>query len=478
MMNSVQRRRALSLDVLRGLSIFGMVLSGTIPFGGVLPAWMYHAQCPPPTHSFNPDVAGISWVDLVLPIFVFCMGVAIPFALHRKIEEGVVFHKIVKGIGVRFATLVFFAIYIAHIMPQAIGEAKWNLKLLGFEMAGYDLQLLTLLGFIFLFPLFQVIRNKKVKIIWRSIGWGGAISLLIFFRLAYGQVFSLHRSNIIILLLANVYLIGALSWYLTRRNREARLLLFILWGAIQLCCKFTGFDSVLNEYQPVSWFFIFRMTHYMLLIIPATIVGDILLERLQEHSKFSNPVGNTIWNKFFHFGMALLVIWLTVALFQRWMVALYLLTPLMLLGLWLIVKTYIPTYLQLFSMVIWLIVLGLILEPVEGGIKKDYATASYMILTSGMALCLLIFLDYITSFFAETGFVKLFSGAGSNPLLAYVITTWFMFPLLKISFLFFVYEWFFPTDWPWVGVFRALVLVLLMMLLVAWMAKKKIMWRA
>lgn len=471
-------KRALALDVLRGLSIFGMVLSGTIPFGGALPAWMYHAQCPPPTHAFNPAVPGITWVDLVLPVFIFCMGAAIPLSLNRKIESGANWKAITENIAVRFLSLVFFAIYIAHIMPHAIGEAKTTVNFLGFEMGGYDLQWLTLLGFALLFPMFQIIRDQKKKLIWRAVGWAGAVALLLFFRNAYGQEFSLHRSNIIILLLANVYLIGALSWYLTRSNREARLVLFILWGAIQLCCKYTGFDAVLNECRPLSWFFIFRMTHYMLLIIPATMVGDLLLDRIQGRSSYSNLVENKVWNKLFHLGAGLLVIWLTIALFQRWITALYLVTPLMLLGLWWIVKTHIPAYLQMFKMVVVLIVLGLILEPVEGGIKKDHATASYMILTSGMALCLLIFFDYISNYFETSGFVKLFSGAGSNPLLAYVITTWFMFPLLKVSFLFFAYEWFYPAGWPWIGFLRALILVLLMMMLVAWLAKRKIVWRA
>ena len=108
-------KRALSLDVLRGLSIFGMVLAATIPFGGALPAWMYHAQCPPPTHAFNPQVAGITWVDLVLPVFIFCMGAAIPLALNRKIEKGANGIVLGKSIVARFFSLVFFAIYIAHI---------------------------------------------------------------------------------------------------------------------------------------------------------------------------------------------------------------------------------------------------------------------------------------------------------------------------------------------------------------------------
>ncbi|MDD4654420.1 MAG: DUF5009 domain-containing protein, partial [Bacteroidales bacterium] len=40
-------KRFESLDILRGMSIFGMVFSAIIPYG-VLPGWMYHIQNPPP----------------------------------------------------------------------------------------------------------------------------------------------------------------------------------------------------------------------------------------------------------------------------------------------------------------------------------------------------------------------------------------------------------------------------------------------
>ncbi|HOZ20096.1 MAG TPA: DUF5009 domain-containing protein, partial [Bacteroidales bacterium] len=68
-------RRFVTLDVLRGVSIFGMVFSAIIPHG-VLPGWMYHIQTPPPDHVLDTASYGLGWVDLVFPIFIFCMGVA------------------------------------------------------------------------------------------------------------------------------------------------------------------------------------------------------------------------------------------------------------------------------------------------------------------------------------------------------------------------------------------------------------------
>lgn len=80
-------KRAYALDALRGFAILAMVLSGTIRYK-ILPAWMYHAQEPPPTHTFNPNLPGLTWVDTVFPIFLFCMGAAIPLALSSRLAKG------------------------------------------------------------------------------------------------------------------------------------------------------------------------------------------------------------------------------------------------------------------------------------------------------------------------------------------------------------------------------------------------------
>lgn len=61
-------RRASSLDALRGYAILTMVLSATVVYG-ILPAWMYHMQEPPPAHVFQPELSGLTWVDLVFPFF-------------------------------------------------------------------------------------------------------------------------------------------------------------------------------------------------------------------------------------------------------------------------------------------------------------------------------------------------------------------------------------------------------------------------
>ena len=71
--------RSLAIDALRGYAIITMVLSATV-MGGILPGWMYHCQEPPPTHAYDAAIAGVTWVDLVFPAFLFAMGAALPQA--------------------------------------------------------------------------------------------------------------------------------------------------------------------------------------------------------------------------------------------------------------------------------------------------------------------------------------------------------------------------------------------------------------
>ena len=70
-MNGQSTGRVAAIDILRGLTILGMVLCAQIGWDSGLPGWMFHAQLPPPDYKFSPEVPGITWVDLVFPFFLF-----------------------------------------------------------------------------------------------------------------------------------------------------------------------------------------------------------------------------------------------------------------------------------------------------------------------------------------------------------------------------------------------------------------------
>ena len=110
------QNRLNEIDLLRGFAVIGMVFSGILPFNGALPAWMYHAQVPPPKHIFNPNLPGLTWVDLVFPFFLFSMGAVIPAVLPQNIEkQGLknTFFQLFK----RFLLLLALAVFSFNFAP-------------------------------------------------------------------------------------------------------------------------------------------------------------------------------------------------------------------------------------------------------------------------------------------------------------------------------------------------------------------------
>ena len=137
----MQQNRLLSLDAFRGITILAMVLSGSMAFGDIMPAWMYHAQVPPPNHIFNPNLAGLTWVDLVFPFFLFAMGAAFPLALHKKNTE-TSFIALFLKLLLRYVMLVFFALLFTHSKFWVL-NAKPGVKEYFLSMAGFALLFLV-----------------------------------------------------------------------------------------------------------------------------------------------------------------------------------------------------------------------------------------------------------------------------------------------------------------------------------------------
>ena len=108
------KKRIASIDILRAIAIIGMIMCANIGFNSGLPAWLFHAQTPPPTYSFDPSVAGLTWVDLVFPFFLLPMGAAFPLAMRKKLENGAGMSGMFVSLFKRWAILTLFALVIGN----------------------------------------------------------------------------------------------------------------------------------------------------------------------------------------------------------------------------------------------------------------------------------------------------------------------------------------------------------------------------
>lgn len=461
-------QRAAALDALRGFAILTMVLSGVIPYK-ILPAWMYHAQIPPPTHQFNPDLPGLTWVDLVFPLFLFALGAAIPLALSRKLQRLPVW-KICLSVVERGFLLGFFAIFLRHVRPHVLNPhpqtREWLLALLGFALM------------FFIFTRFPKSLKRWQAIGVRAFGWISVVVLLWWLKYPDGSGFSLHRSDIIIIVLTNMAVFGSLIWLATRRQILWRLGVLGILLALRLAHPVEGWVHWLWNFSPAPWIYKLYYLQYLLIVIPGTIIGDQILQwqaGVANQADFSTSRRKLYAQVFL---LSVLVVVLLVGMQARWLVGTTLAALILgLAGILLVRNTNSPTEYFLRSLFYWgfyWLVLGLVFEPFEGGIKKDHPTLSYYFVTAGLSIFILqIF--FILIDLQKKRWFNLLVLNGQNPMIAYVGFANFIWPILALTGLETIILQLTAT--PWLGFLRGLLYTLLLARLTGFLTRQKVFWR-
>jgi predicted acyltransferase len=454
--------RLSALDALRGLAIFGMLLSGQLP-QRVLPGWMYHAQNPPPLHSFNPALPGISWVDLVFPIFLFALGVAIPMAMAPALARGQSFMAAAWGVLRRFLLLLLFAIYVRHISPHVVelGE-QW-------QDAVY-----ALAGLLLLFPILvrlPATMTPVQRLAMRIAGYGGAVVLMLLFRDAKGATFSVARSDIIMLVLANVALTGGLIWLCTQRRPLWRLGILCFLLALRLSHEVPGWGLWVWNLSPLPVLVNVAFQQYLFVVLPGTIAGDLLLRAARLPA-----MDCTRQILFAALCLFALLVACVAGLYARWWLATFF--AVVVLGgatdiqLKMVGNLY---WRRLLGWGMFFLLLGLAFEPFEGGIQKGVATLSYYFVGAGAGFVLLLALLCVGPWREGRALAPLL-GAGQNPLLAYTCLHTLVTPLLVLSGMA-------PVIAAWsqgalAGSIKAFVMTAVVCALAAWCVRRKLMLRA
>ncbi len=497
------KERALAVDLLRGLAIVGMVLSGYISRNPDLPAWLFHAQLPPPSFAFDPSVPGITWVDLVFPFFLFSMGAAFPFSIGRRLDRGAAAVQVAWTILRRGLLLAFFAIVLGNTNLWTLHEALQR------PVAA---SLLTLVVWGAFFAMFIRLRNRSERFntLLNGCGIAALLLLLVLYR-ALGVDVNLHRSDIIILILANVVVAGSFLWWLTRRTPRLRMGLVALLVALKLSATVPGSwtESVWNAtFAP--WLYHTEFLQYLCIVLPGSVAGE-LIARWLAHKGAATPAASAqpsvtaaVPPHFVcsvtstpaaaphdaeplpvRFRLAGVLVLLLLAV-NLWGLYVRALTANLLLTLlaggaaaWLLrrPRTALQELLSaLFATGLFWLLLGLVFEPLEGGIKKDPATVSYFFVTAGMASHVLLLATLL--FESLRGRAGLLVRCGENPMIAYTAAGYVVVPLLFIE-----EQWGFSMPWIWgaggcgAGIARGVVITLLAMLLTSAFTRRRLFWR-
>lgn len=469
------KKRALSIDALRGFAIITMILSGQMVLTH-LPNWMAHAQVP--QHQFDPTIYGITWVDLVFPFFLFSMGAAFPFSLGSRIEKGESNWILCWDSLKRAAQLVFFAIFFQHMKPFVISDTM-------------DVQacLLSLFAFGLLFLMFLKEGLPFLKAYPFGTRITGLIRVsafviggLIMYSLTYegkkNPFFEIAFSDIIIIVLANMAFFASVIYVFTYKNPWARLLVLPFVLAIFHASTNEGWVKSLYEFTPIPWAYSFYYLKYLFIVIPGSLAGEYIKEWIDEKQTTAAPLARTQGYSIALLSVLLIICNLTF-LYSRDLVVNLAITSSILIVLYKLLQKsttgFELLWKKLFIAGAYCLMLGLFFEAYQGGIRKDDSTYSYYFVTSGLAFFGVLFFSIVFDYYKHTKATQFLILSGQNPMIAYVANALVVMPLLTLITLTDYFEIF--NQGPFMGVLKGVLLTALSVGITVFFSKIKWFWR-
>ena len=460
--------RIATIDLLRGIAIVGMILCSNIGFNSGLPAWMFHAQTPPPSYSFNPDVAGITWVDLVFPFFLFSMGAAFPLAMRKKLEGGESPLKVFGGLIKRWLVLTVFGLILGN--AYAVGGSSrpaWNISL-------FNISLWVAMFLTFVRTDFKDAQGLKKHMGSAVNLCGVAMMVLLAFVSVkwFGIPLNRYSSDIIIMILANIAIWGGLIWMLTKDNLRLRWLVVLFIAAIKAVSSYAPEAlSFFPATGKLSWLFSWNWLQYLLVAIPGSIIGDMILKHARSGSGLEFD-GKDIAAGFIALIAVCVQLW---GLFTRHVAADFIISVLLAAAFLVLTmkqkNVFKVTALTGFA----LMLTGIAMDPVDGGITKDYCNLSYVFTTSGMAALTSAFLLMLEFRFGVKG--PFLAGVGQNPMLAYTVTGFFTGPILSLVGILPALYALSAGSWFW-GLMQGLIITFIMMCVTYWFTTFRLFWRS
>jgi predicted acyltransferase len=405
-------RRAHSLDALRGLFLISMTLGFSLR-GNEYPLWMYHRQMPPPEFSVVP-IAGLGWRDLAYGAFLFTMAAALPLTLSRKIAKGETEIAIILGGIKRYALLLVFALLVGHS----------NTYFTGYTQTARALGLAGLVAMALLFTRRRPDWNERTFAWVHRAGWVVALAFLALSPLAYGKTFSFERIDDVIAGLAFAALSGIVVWYFTRENLAARLGVLAFAVALFLGSREDGWLQEWWYSSPAPWAFAPSRLSLLTIVIPGTIAGDAVLRwmRSSETAPLSWSHGRMLTIAGLAFAFAPIIV---IGTYTRDVhVTTQLCIGLALAGVFLTLKPVTSVERAVRSLFLWgaiWIVLGMLVEPFQGGIKKVPETLSYFLTIAGVTTMLLVSLMVLVDGLSKHRWARPLIDVGHNPLMMYVM---------------------------------------------------------
>lgn len=225
-------KRVLSIDVMRGLTLFLMLFVNDLYVPGV-PDWLTHRAA---------DYDGMGLADWVFPGFLFMVGMAVPFAIQSRLKKGESKLRIIGHIILRTASLLL------------IGVLMLNTERLNAELSGISTNLWAILMLVSVFLIWNIYPENKRMLARLLKGTGILILILMVFIFRAGT--SVDTGWLItgwwgiLGLIGWGYLVTSMVYLAVKDNLLASLLLWLVFVVLNVL-SMLGMTNFLSFLKPV-----------------------------------------------------------------------------------------------------------------------------------------------------------------------------------------------------------------------------------
>jgi heparan-alpha-glucosaminide N-acetyltransferase len=156
--------RVLSIDIMRGLTLFLMLFVNDLFEAGV-PKWLLHTSA---------DYDGMGLADWVFPGFLFMVGMSIPYAFNSRVQKG------------ESKPQIFFHILVRTLSLIIIGLFMLNSGRLNSDLTGINKNVYAILMYLSVFLIWNKYpeseKYRKLFFIMKMAGISGLVFLALIFR--------------------------------------------------------------------------------------------------------------------------------------------------------------------------------------------------------------------------------------------------------------------------------------------------------
>ncbi|MEX0362269.1 MAG: DUF5009 domain-containing protein, partial [Allomuricauda sp.] len=196
--------RLSSIDILRALTMFLMIWVNDFWTLKDVPKWLLHAKV-------SEDYLGFS--DVIFPLFLFIVGLSIPFAIKNRLKKGDSQKSIVGHVMVRSLSLLLIGVYMVNYETAyndgiIIGKSFWTILMAvavfliwtDWKKSPIPQKLyvpLKSLGFLVLVFLAFIYQGGESGQYWMRTQWWGILGLIGWAYLANALAFLFARGSLI-----------------------------------------------------------------------------------------------------------------------------------------------------------------------------------------------------------------------------------------------------------------------------------------